>query len=456
MESEHLDYRRSQATAPAHGSAQSSGGIEMLKPAFSKTLFAFAAALAMICVPASARRSGGSKGGGGSHGGSSHGGSASHGGGHFSSKGASFKGSGHSYGGSRGSSRVSSARMDSGRKNTGRVSGGSYAKSGGFSSRPSGNFARNSTLGGGSFNSSAAARDFGRFGASPAASQSSRSAMGKWQSYGNSSGRSMLASARISGNAMGGGWRSFGNLSRGGGAEMSRGFGNSLRNNGPWRSFGNSGAASFSRNSSGFSSFGGSRATASNLYSGSLGFGSNHFSASLLPPSRFSSFSSFSSGRSIANFGGSSFGLSGFGASNFGNSTFGRSGFSNSGIGSGVSLIPNLFGGLLNLGTSLFGGRGILGANALSLAVRLFVSAIGATGFGQGGSAGDDIGFGQGGISGNFGLQAAPAWPACVPGAPLWAPGPAAVGYCAPYAYQPYGWSSIGYLSGPGIRFNYR
>jgi hypothetical protein len=149
-------------------------------------------------------------------------------------------------------------------------------------------------------------------------------------------------------------------------------------------------------------------------------------------------------------------GLSGFGASNFGNSSFTGSGFSNSGIGSGVSLIPNLFGGLLNLGTSLLGARGILGANALSLAVRLFVSAIGATGFGQGGSAGGDIGFGQGGYGGNFGLEAAPVWPACVPGAPLWAPGPAAGVYCGPYAYQPYGWSSIGYLSSPGISFNYR
>jgi hypothetical protein len=183
MESEHLDSGRSQATAPAHGSAQSSGGIEMMKPAFSKTLFALVAALALICVPApaSARRTGGSKGGGGSHGGSSHGGRTPHGGGHSNSKGASFKGGGHSYGGSRGSSRVSSARVDSGRKNSGGVNSGSYAKSGGFSSRPTSNFARNSTLGGGSFSSSAASRDFGRFGASPAAAQSSRSAMGKWQ-----------------------------------------------------------------------------------------------------------------------------------------------------------------------------------------------------------------------------------------------------------------------------------
>jgi hypothetical protein len=425
----------------------------MMKPAFSKTLFAFAAGLALICVPApaSARRSGGSKGGGGSHGGSSHGGSASHGGGHFSSKGASFKG--RSYSGSRGSGHVSSARAESGQKTSGRMSAGSFAKSRGFSSRPSGNFARNSNQEGGSFGSSSASRNFSRFGASPAAVQSSRDTMGKWQSFGNSSGRSMLASARISGNAMGGGWRSFGNLNRGGGAEMSRSFGNSMRNDSQWRSFGNSGNASFGRNNSGFSSFGPSRATASNVHPASLGFAPNHFSANLLPSPRFSSFSSFSTGRSIANFGGPSFGHSGFGASNFGTSSFRGSGFSNSGVGSGVSLIPNLFGGLLNLGTSLLGARGILGANALSLAVRLFVSAIGATGFGQGGSANADFGFGQSGFSGNFGFGAAPVWPACGPGAPSWAPGPGAVAYCGPYAYQPYGWSSIG---GPAVGFNYR
>ena len=280
--------------------------------------------------------------------------------------------------------------------------------------------------------------------------------MGEWQSFGNSTGRSMLASARISGNTMGGGWRSFGNFSRGGGSEAPRGYGNPMRNESQWRSFGNSGNTSFGRNSSGFSSFGASRGTPSNHHSAGLGFGSNHFSASLLPTPRFSSFSSFSSGRSFSNLGGSRFGVSGFGGSDFGNSSFGRSGFSNSGMGSGVSLIPNLFGGLLNLGTSFFGGRGILGANALSLAVRLFVSAIGATGFGQGGSASGDFGFGQNGFSGNFGLEAAPVWPACGPGAPLWAPGPAAVAYCGPYAYQPYGWSSIGYLGGPGIGFNHR
>ena len=430
----------------------------MMKPAFSKALFAFVAALALIGVPApaSARRTGGSKGGGGSHGGSSHGGGAFHGGGHSSSKGASFKGGGHSYGGSRGSSRVSSARMEGGSKNSGRINGGSYAKSGGYSSRPSGNFARNSNWGGGTFGSSETSRNPGRFGASQPAVQESRGTMGKWQSFGNSSGRSMLASARISGNATGGGWRAFGNVSRGGGTEMSRGFGNTVRNDSQWRSFENSGNASFGRNRSGFSSFGPNRATSSNARESSLGFSSNHFSANLLPPSRFSSFSSFSSGRTTGNFGGSHFGVSGFGASDFGNGGFGNSGFSNSGIGSGLSLIPNLFGGLLNLGTTIFGGHGLLAADAISLAVRLFVSAVGANGFGQGGSNGGDIGFGQGGYGGNFGLGAAPVWPACGPGAPLWAPSPAPGVYCGPYSYQPFGWGGIGYVGGPRTGFNYR
>jgi len=131
-------------------------------------------------------------------------------------------------------------------------------------------------------------------------------------------------------------------------------------------------------------------------------------------------------------------------------------GFSNSGIGSGLSLIPNLFGGLLNLGTTIFGGHSLLAADAISLAVRLFVSAVGANGFGQGGSAGGNTGFGQSGFGGNFGFEAAPAWPTCAPGAPLWAQSPAPGVYCGPYAYQPFGWSSIGYSGGPRIGFNYR
>jgi hypothetical protein len=420
----------------------------MIKPVFSKTLFAFVATLALICAPkpAPARHNGGSKAGGGSHGGGS-----SHGSGH-----PSFKGGGHSYGGSRGNSRVSSAHMNGGHKNGAQMSRGSYAKSGGFSSRPSGNFSRNSTLVGANFGSPAASHNFDRFGASRPEVQSSRGSMGRWQAFGNSSGRSMLASARTSGNAMGGGWRSFGNMSRDGGVELSRGQGGNVRADGNWRSFGNSGNASLGRNRSGFSPFGTGRVTASNMHSPSSGFSSNRFSANLPTSSRFSSFSSFSSSRSMANFGGSRFGDSGFGGSDFGNSSFGQTGFSNSFIGSGVSLIPNLLGGFLNLGTSGFGGQGILAANALSLAVRLFVSALGAKGFGQGDSAGGDAGYGTNGFSGNFGVEAAPMWPACGPASPLWAPSPTPSLYCGPYPNEPFGWTSLGYVGGPRIGFHYR
>jgi hypothetical protein len=287
--------------------------------------------------------------------------------------------------------------------------------------------------------------------------QGSRGNTGNWQSFGNSSGRSMLASARFSGNTMGAGWHSFGNMSHGGGTEISRGYGNNVRAESQWRSFGNSrNNVSIGRNGSGFSSFGAGRATASNLHSAGLGFSPNRFSENAPTTTQFSSFSSFSSRRSIGNFGSSRFGVSGFGGSDFGNSSFGGSGFSNSGIGSGLSLIPNLLGSFLGLGTSVFGGPGLLGANALSLAVRLFVSGISAGGNGQSDFAGGDGGYGQGGSGGDFGLGAAPVWPACGPVAPLWGPAPASGMYCGPSAYQPYGWSSIGYLGGPRISINFR
>jgi hypothetical protein len=427
----------------------------MIRPAVSKTVFAFVAALTLICAPkpASARHNGGSKGGGGSHGGSSHGGGGSHGGGH-----SSFKGGGHSYayGGSHGNSRVSSAHMNGGHKNGAQMSRGSYAKSGGSSSRPSGNFTRNSTLVGANFGSPAASHNFDRFGASRPEVQSSRGSMGRWQAFGNSSGRSMLASARTSGNAMGGAWRSFGNMSGDGGVELSRGHGSNVRADGNWRSFGNSGNASSGRNRSGFSSFGMGRVTASNMHTPSSEFRTNRLSTNLPTSSRLSSFSSFSSSRSMENFGGSRFGVSGFGGSEFGNSSSGQPGFSNSFIGSGVSLIPNLLGGFFNLGTSGFGGQGILAANALSLAVRLFVSALGATGFGQGDSAGGDAGYGTNGFSGNFGVEAAPVWPACGPVLPLWAPSPTPSLYRGPYPNEPFGWTSLGYVGGPRIGFHYR
>src|ERR1700722_19035346 len=130
MESEHLVYGYSRATAPAHWSVQSSGGIEMTKPAFSKPLLAIVAALAVISVPklATARHPGGYKGAGGSHGGSPHGGGASHGGGHSRFKGANFKGGGHSYGGSRGSGHVLSARLEGGNKKIRGTRSGFFSK----------------------------------------------------------------------------------------------------------------------------------------------------------------------------------------------------------------------------------------------------------------------------------------------------------------------------------------
>ena len=350
--------------------------------------------------------------------------------------------------------------MSSAHMGGGQMSSGSYSRSGGFSPRPSGNFARNSTFGGGSFGSSVASRNFGRSGASQAAAQGIRSNMGAWHSFGNSTARAMPASARNSGNAMGGGWHSFGNLSHGGGAEMSRGYGSSVRPDGQWRSFGNSRNASFGTNVARFSFSGENRATASNARTPRLGFSSNRFSTNRPGSPRFSSFSSFSSGRSMANFGSSSFGnsrfgRSGFGSSGFGNSAFGGSGFSNSLIGSHVSLIPNLLlGGLLGFGTSGFGGGGILGVSALSFALRAFGFGLGSNGFGQGGFAGGDFGFGQGRFGWGFGFDEAPVWPPCGAGVSFWRPGWTWSGYCGPYPYYPLGWNGTGSFGDPRNGYN--
>jgi hypothetical protein len=258
----------------------------------------------------------------------------------------------------------------------------------------------------------------------------------------------MPASARFSGISTGG-WQSFGNPGRVGGAETSRGVGNFVRNETQWRSFGNSKIASFGRNSSGFSSFGGDHATALNTRLPASGYSFHRFSAGLPASAQYSSWSPSSSGRALGNFGGSR-----YGGSSFGNSTFANSGFSNSGIASSLSLFPNLLGSFLGLGTLGFRGPGLLAANALSLAVQLFVSAIGSNGFGQGDSAGADAGFGTAGFSGNFGYEAASVWPTCVPSAPLWPPSPTPPVYCAPSALRPYGWSATGYLGIPRIGFN--
>jgi hypothetical protein len=147
--------------------------------------------------------------------------------------------------------------------------------------------------------------------------------------------------------------------------------------------------------------------------------------------------------------------MANFQSSRFGSSDFGSS-FSNSLFGSNLSsLIPSLlFGGLLRLGTPVFGGVGILGASALSFVASSLVSGLGANGFDQGGVAGGDFGFDRGGLGQSFGFSAATVSPACGAGANFWDPGWVWGGYCGPYPYRRLGWSGIGYFGGPGIGYN--
>lgn len=472
----------------------------MERPAFLKTLLIFVAALILAFVPkaASARHGSGSRGGGSSHGGGGSHGRNSHGGGSFHSGGhSSFRGGGQSFHGSRGGASMSSAWLGRGQMNSGRMNRGSYPRFGGSSSMP-GNFARSSTFGRGNFGSSVNSRNFGYSRASQPAAQGFRSNIGGWQSFGNSAFRSTPGLARTSGNAMGGG-HSFGNFSGGGRAEMSGSYGNNVRANGQWQSHGNSafrstaglartsgnaiggGWHSFgnsnggaraelshgyrvdvrpngqwnsfgnSRNGSfGRFSFGGaSRANAWDTHTFGGGFNSRHFS-NAPETSRFSSFSSFSDGHSLASFGSSRrFGTAGFASSGFGNSGFGGSDFSNSFLGPGVSLFPNLlFGGLLHLGTSVLGGGGILegallAGNAISLAARWLDSGLGSNGYGQGDSSGVNFGYSPAGFGIGFGLAPAPAWPACNAIASFQGPGWGWSGYCGPAPYSPSGWSGF-------------
>src|ERR1700686_4789824 len=149
----------------------------MMKPTLLKILLTSVIALVLAFVPksATARRGagshggGGSRGGGGSPGGNSHGGGSFHGGGH-----SSFRGGGQSYRGSRGGAGMSSTRQGGGHMNMGRINCGSYARSGGFSSR-SGNFAHSSAFGRGNFGSSVNPRNFGHSGASQPSARGSRS-----------------------------------------------------------------------------------------------------------------------------------------------------------------------------------------------------------------------------------------------------------------------------------------
>jgi hypothetical protein len=236
-------------------------------------------------------------------------------------------------------------------------------------------------------------------------------------------------------------------MSRGGGAEMSRGSGSNGRVGG-WHSFGNSRNASSGTNASGFTPFGASRAESSSTNVTRLGFRSDRFSTNMLGSSRLSPLSSFSSG-------GSRFGNAGFGGFDFGNSGFGRSGFSNSFLGSDLLLIPNLlFGGLLRVGPAIFGGPGILGVNALAFAASSIVSGLISNGTGQGGFAGGNAGIVPGGFGWGLGFDAAPVGPGCGAGASFQGPGWAWSGSCGPYPAYPLGWSGGGSFGGGRNGYN--
>jgi hypothetical protein len=280
---------------------------------------------------------------------------------------------------------------------------------------------------------------------------------GGWRSFGNLGGHAVPASVHPMGNVMSGGWRSFGNMSHGSGVQIPGGFRSNARSDGQWRSFGNSRTGNFAAtasNVSGWSAFGRNPGRAFYAHQPHWDFGSNRFSTNQLERSRFSSFSSFDSGRSSFNFGRSRFGESGFGGFDFGNSGFGHSGFSSSFFGSGLSLIPNLlFGGLFGAGPSLFGGPGMLAANVISLAASSIIS-LASNGSDQGGFTGDYTGIAPGGFGSGFGFAAAPVVPACGVGVSFGAPGWAWREYCGPYLTYPLGWSGRGYLSGRGIGYN--
>jgi hypothetical protein len=426
----------------------------MRQSAFLKIVLMCVVVIVPACAPkpASARRSGGgSHGSGGSHGGISHGVGGFHRGGHSSSR-----GNGHSYGVSRGKAPASSAHMGGGRASTKRMGRGLYAGPGGFFSPSSGNFGRDSNFGGGSFSSSAASRKFGWPGAWQPLARSFRSTTGQWNSFGTSAGRATPASARTWRKSMGGGWHPFGDLGHGGGAEMPpRGYGSNVRADGQWHSFGNSRSASFAKNSPGFTSSGTSRAESWNTNLARRGFNSGRYSTNRTGSRRFSSFSSFSSGRSMANFGNPRFGNAGLGTVDSGNSGFGQSSFSSSLIGSDLSLVPNLlFSGLLRVGTSVFGGPGILGVNVLALAASSIVSGLVSNGFGQGGFAGSNAGFVPGGFGWGLGFEAVPVGPACDAGVSFGRPAWAWSGYCVPYSTYPLGWSGSGSFGGGRNGYN--
>jgi hypothetical protein len=233
---------------------------------------------------------------------------------------------------------------------------------------------------------------------------------------------------------------------------MARTYGSNGRADGQWHSFGNS-RNRFDANSSGFSSARASRAMESNLPVSRPGFSSNRFSERLPGSGRFSS---FSSGRSMTNFGSPRFGNSGFGNSGFGNSALGLGPFSNSLMGSNISLIPSLlFGGLLPFGGSAFGLGGILGGSVISFAAHSIVADLVSNDFGQGGSSGGDFGPGPGGFGGGLAFGEPLPGPACGLVANPWRPGWTWNGYCGPYPFYSMGWSGSGYFGDPTAGKNF-
>jgi hypothetical protein len=185
----------------------------------------------------------------------------------------------------------------------------------------------------------------------------------------------------------------------------------------------------------------------------------NHSFARQTGSRRFSSASTFSSRRFEGDFRGSRFSGSNFGGVGFGYASIYDSGLSNGnfggGLGEGLSLFPNLLNSFLSFGAPAIGGPGALAANALSLAVRLFVSAASAGESGQDSYAGIDNGFAAGGLGGTFGVAAASPWTGCAEGGPLWAPelGPGIP--CGSPGYARFSGSFIGAGQPAGSEINF-
>ena len=187
----------------------------------------------------------------------------------------------------------------------------------------------------------------------------SRSSGSNVQTYGRGErfGNPRFASTGVgrgSMNSMGAGWNSFSHSNGGGREGMSRKSESELRSPGQWNSFGSSRNGSFARNVASYSFWPSNCTNVSDLRGSRLGFRSNRFS-SRTGMSQFSTFPSFSGGRSNLSLGGyRGFGAGDFASTGFESAGFGGTGFSDSLSGSGISIIPNLlFGGLLHLGTSV-------------------------------------------------------------------------------------------------------